>query len=86
MRQNKIKLIVELIRVIKQEKFSNFNLVLGMCSIEYTESMVSNGLVAFDLNAVNAAGNTITAQVLYFLLTLSLSTSSFMYLLKIFSQ
>ena len=48
-----------------------------MCSIEYTESMVSNGLVAFDLNAVNAAGNTITAQVLYFLLTLSLSTSSF---------
>ena len=37
-----------------------------MCSIEYTESMVSNGLVAFDLNAVNAAGNTITAQVIYF--------------------
>jgi len=34
----------------------------GMCSIEYTESMVSNGLVAFDLSAVNSIGNTITAQ------------------------
>jgi len=34
----------------------------GMCSIEYTESMLGNGLNAFDLNAVNAAGNTITAQ------------------------
>jgi len=34
----------------------------GMCSIEYTESIVGNGLVAFDLNALPAAGNTITAQ------------------------
>ena len=37
-----------------------------MCSIEYTQSMVSNGLAAFDLGAVNSGGNTITAQVLYF--------------------
>jgi len=34
----------------------------GMCSIEYTQSMVSNGLAAFDLGAVNSGGNTITAQ------------------------
>jgi len=34
----------------------------GMCSIEYTESVVAAGLDAFDLGAVNAAGNTITAQ------------------------
>jgi len=35
----------------------------GMCSIEYTESMVSNGLVAFDLGAVNAgAANVGTSQ------------------------
>ena len=37
-----------------------------MCSIEYTESMVGNGLVAFDLNALPATGNTITSQVSYF--------------------
>jgi len=34
----------------------------GMCSIEYTQSMVSNGLVAFDLGAINSNANTITAQ------------------------
>jgi len=34
----------------------------GMCSIEYTESMVGNGLVAFDLNALASIGNTITSQ------------------------
>ena len=41
-----------------------------MCSIEYTESVVAAGLDAFDLGAVNAAGNTITAQVLAFKSTL----------------
>jgi len=34
----------------------------GMCSVEYTESQVGNGLVAFDLNALPAAGNTITGH------------------------
>lgn len=40
-----------------------------MCSIEYTESQVGNGLVAFDLNALPHAGNTITGHVLHFELT-----------------
>jgi len=34
----------------------------GMCSVEYTESQVGNGLVAFDLNALPHAGNTITGH------------------------
>merc|ERR1712122_341319 len=33
----------------------------GMCSIEYTQSMVSNGLVAFDLGAVNGADAAVKA-------------------------
>ena len=37
-----------------------------MCSIEYTESVVANGLDAFDLGAVSAttAANAATAQVI----------------------
>jgi len=34
----------------------------GMCSVEYTESQVGNGLVAFDLNALPAPGNTISGH------------------------
>ena len=42
------------------------SLILGMCSIEYTESVVANGLDAFDLGAVSAttAANAATAQVI----------------------
>jgi len=33
----------------------------GMCSIEYTQSMVSNGLVAFDLGAINGGTDAMKA-------------------------
>ena len=48
-----------------------------MCSIEYTESQVGNGLVAFDLNALPHAGNTITGHVLHFELTFIPTHSEF---------
>ena len=56
--------------VLKFKYSHDFLWMLGMCSIEYTESVVAAGLDAFDLGAVNAAGNTITAQVLAFKSTL----------------